>query len=370
MSGDDLIEKIVKRIQRSTCLPVWHASIFRIFFGFFLLLFDTPYFGWMGDVPNSFFNPPLLSVSRLFPGFPSDEILFALDILVVPLAVFITVGIRPRISGFAFVFIYLVGSSFEYSFGKIEHAIMPIAALLCFSFSNWGTKNALVPDRRWPFHSLSSAVLAVLISFGMFTAGFEKLLYWVDFDLSTNGFLSWFYSGYFNLGGQYLLADLVFRLPRWLLELMDYSAVVLELSPFLCLLSGARFWKSWLLVACMFHLATTCLLNITFMVHIPVYSVFFLYPLLDRVKLKNNLRLSRLIRLIYIPATLMGSLHIALRLGGEGVDYLIALLIPLDRALNLWFTAALWVGTVVLGFFSLLSYNRKPREYAKQDSYT
>lgn len=368
-SAEASIGKIVEKIQRSTYLPVWHASVFRIVFGFFLLLFDTPYYGWMSGIPDSLFNPPLLSVSRLFSGFPSDKILFSVDILAVLLIICITVGICSRISGFIFVFIYLVGSSFQYSFGKIDHTIMVIAALLCFSFSNWGTENALIPDKRWSLHSLSSSVLAVLISFGMFTAGFEKLLYWVDLDLSTNGFLSWFYSGYFNLGRQYLLADIVFGLPRWLLELMDYSAVLLELSPFACLLAGERFWKSWVLVACLFHLANTCLLNITFIVHIPVYLAFFLYPLPSRVKLENAVWLSRLIRFIYIPAALIGSLHIALRLGGKGVDYLVALLIPLDRALNLWFVAALWLCTAILGFLSLLSCHPKRREYAKQDSY-
>jgi hypothetical protein len=55
----------------------------------------------------------------------------------------------------------------------------------------------------------------------MFTAGFDKALHWINFDLSTGGFLS-----------------------------LDATAVAFELSPFFSLLAGRA---AWLLVATCFH---------------------------------------------------------------------------------------------------------------------
>ncbi len=355
--AEKIIKKILTRIQRSVPIPEWHSSIFRIFLGIYILLFSISEFGWINDVPKSLFNPPLISLSRLFSGFPSG-ILFYLNILIVLFAVFITLGIRSRASSLTFVVINIFGDSFIYSFGKIDHGgVMLIATLVCFSFSNWGTKNALIPDKYCPYHKLSSVLLAILLAFGMFTAGFEKLIFWVDFDLSTNGFLSWFYPGYFNLGKQELLANLVFYLPTPFLEILDYSAVIFELAPFLCLIAGARFWKSWLLLACVFHLANACLLNITFLNHLPIYCAFFLYPTLDRAKLEKTMQMKRLIRFTYILAILLGAMHIALRLRGDGVA---SLLISADGISKLWFSLILWPGAIILGFLGLFSHHRKP----------
>ena len=69
------------------------------------------------------------------------------------------------------------------------------------------------PDRRID-HKMATRALAtagVLIAFGMFTAGFEKALHWVNFDLSRNGFLSWFYRGYYTLDRKLLLAPVVLK---------------------------------------------------------------------------------------------------------------------------------------------------------------
>jgi hypothetical protein len=354
-SAEQLIGRVVKRIQSSTYLPVWHASVFRIFLGMFILVIYTPNYGWLSSVPPSLYNPPLLSMARLFSGFPPAIVLQVLDLLIVLLAVCIAVGIRTRISCLAYIVIELFMSSFRYSFGKIDHTgILLLTTLFCFSFSNWGTKNAIAPDRSLSFHPYASGMVAVLLSFAMFTAGFEKLLKWIDFDLSTSGFLFWFYHGYFNLGRQYLFADAVFDLPIWLLELMDYTAVIFELSPFLCLLAGARFWKLWLLVACTFHLANVFLLNIIFTSHLAVYCSFFLYPLIIK---KNGKRFLRTLRFFYVVAVLMGAIHIVLRLSGNGVE---SLLMPPNEVARLWIDVILWIAAIVLGIFSLLAKRQKP----------
>jgi hypothetical protein len=108
----------------------------------------------------------------------------------------------------------------------------------------------------------------------MFTAGFDKALHWINFDLSTGGFLSWFYSGYYILDRKLLLAPLVYRVPPQLFKILDYAAVAFELSPFFFLLAGRTAWRAWLLVAICFHLANALLLNIPFYGQVLVYLPF------------------------------------------------------------------------------------------------
>ncbi|MGF1459587.1 MAG: hypothetical protein ACFBSG_11230 [Leptolyngbyaceae cyanobacterium] len=353
ISIDKFIGALLTRIQSSTFMPTWHSSIFRIFFGLYFLVFGLASFGWISEAPGSFFDPPLFSFSRLASGFPPPALFFTLDILIVLLMVFVTVGIRSRISGLALVLVYWIGRSFQYSFGKIDHDVMIWATLLCMSFSNWGTDNALLPEKTVRSHKTALAMLGIILSFGMFTAGYEKYQNWLDFDLSTNGFLSWFYPGYFNIGRQFLLSDFVFYIPSWLLELMDYSAVFLELTPFLCLLAGARFWKAWLLMACIFHLANLLILNIPFSHHIPVYSCFFLYPLLREGRLRYGSLFSNLIKGALVFAMAVGAIHLALRLNGSGTASFIKP--SVKGTTSLLIDGCMWAAAVVLGGFSLLS---------------
>jgi len=108
----------------------------------------------------------------------------------------------------------------------------------------------------------------------MFTAGFDKALHWINFDLSTSGFLSWFYGGYYTLDRKLLLAPLVLKLHPHLTKVLDFAAVALELSPFLFLLAGRTAWRAWLLIATCFHLANALVLNIPFYFHVIVYLPF------------------------------------------------------------------------------------------------
>jgi hypothetical protein len=67
-------------------------------------------------------------------------------------------------------------------------------------FTNWGVGYALIPDKEVAKKQQRRvlAILAVILCFGMFTAGFEKARHWIDFDLTKGGFIDWFYSGFFS----------------------------------------------------------------------------------------------------------------------------------------------------------------------------
>ena len=163
-------------------------------------------------------------------------------LLTVSVSFALLLGVKTRYAGICYVLLTFIGNSFKFSFGKIDHPIMFPVFILGLSFSNWGTYYALIPDKKISIKMQRRilAILAVLLCFGMFTAGFEKALYWIDFNLEKGGFLHWFYSGYFNLERQYLLAPFVLKVPPKIFEIFDYLLYLsfLQLLLFLLVASG------------------------------------------------------------------------------------------------------------------------------------
>ncbi len=251
-------------------------SLLRILYGLFIALFATPSFSWIGTVPQGLFLPPFFSLGNFFDDFPSYPWLLAIDISLIIFTICLLLGVKTRYAGILFSFFYIIGCSFQFSFGKIDHGIMFPVFIFGLSFTNWGVSYAVIPDQRVSkqVQRRVLAILAVLLCFGMFTAGAEKMLSWIDLDLEKGGFLSWFYSGFFNLERKYLLAPFVLVVPPQTFEIFDYFAVVFELSPMIALLAGRRWWQLWLFIACLFHLGNTTLLNIPFSIHAPVYLSF------------------------------------------------------------------------------------------------
>ena len=89
-------------------------------------------------------------------------------------------------------------------------------------------KSSQLIERLFPVRA--ETLLALAITFGMFTAGFEKSTNWIDFDMSESGFLKWFYGGYLNNGRTHMLADWVPHMHPLIIESFDYIAVIFELS--------------------------------------------------------------------------------------------------------------------------------------------
>ena len=251
-------------------------STLRILYGFFIILFATPSYSWIGKVPQSLFDPPFFSIGNLFNSFPSYFWLLTIDILLIILTICLLLGVKARYAGILFSLFYIIGSSFQFSFGKIDHSIMFPVFILGLSFTNWGTNYALIRDKKVSkqVQRRVLAILAVLLCFGMFTAGAEKALHWIDLDLERGGFLNWFYSGFFSLERKYLLAPFVLLVPPQTFEIFDYFAVIFELSPIIALFAGRKWWQLWLFVASAFHLGNTLLLNIPFIYHALVYLSF------------------------------------------------------------------------------------------------
>ena len=343
-----------ERVATSTVVTDSSLGIFRWIFGIFLILFNVPFFGWISQAPNAFFNPPYLSLANLFNEFPGDLFFYILNILIIISVFFLTLGIKARFSSWLLLIAWLIGNNFQFAFGKIDHgSIMILALLLCMNFSNWGTYYALIPDKKLSRNSSKKALalLSVLLAFAMFTAGFEKALNWIDFDFSTGGFMSWFYPGYYNLNRTDLLAPVVLELPKWIFEFVDYIAVVFELSGFIALLSSKKWWLSWLFVACLFHFSNILLLNIPFNNHFAVYLAFVDFSQI-RIMGRGSFSISKqakffLSGLVFV----LCFTHFLPRVLGQNFNFF--------PGANLYVGIFIWILAAVIIFIDLLAANKK-----------
>ncbi len=270
-----LNDRFWARIAANTEVSVYSLGAFRIIVGLYILIFSFKTYTWIGDAPNLFFNPPALSIASLFKSFPPVIFFKMGDIFLLAFLVLIVLGVRAKIFAILYVLFSIILTTFNYSFGKIDHGIIAYVAIGCMAFSGWGNKFALVPD-KYEKRNMQRALglLAVVLAFGMFTAGFPKAFNWINLDLDSNGFLSWYYKGKFFYGRTHFLAPYVEQFPIYLLKGFDFIAVAFELSAFFMLLWSARTWKLWLITAILFHLMVALFLNINFTVMLIAYMAF------------------------------------------------------------------------------------------------
>jgi hypothetical protein len=207
----------------------------------------------------------------------------------------------------------------------IVHDILIWVVALCLAFTDWGVPYALVPDRRInpKVAARALATAGVLIAFGMFTSGSLKALPWINFDLSTSGFASWFYGPYYTLDRAFLLAPFLFKIPPQLFKIVDFTAVAFELSAFFFLFAGRVGWRVWLLVAAIFHLANLLLLNIDFYFQALVYLPFVaLARFFGRSKVSAATEVPSWRVPVIVSTVILGVAHTAQRLRGEGGEFL------------------------------------------------
>ncbi|MEL7520185.1 MAG: hypothetical protein AAF050_16395 [Cyanobacteria bacterium J06649_5] len=281
------LEGAEARVRAATAIDIESLCLFRIVFGLFTLCLWWKSYRWIGSVPETFFAPHFFTLPALFPGFPPAFVFYGLDIGIALLVMTLTIGAFTRFSTRGLLVLFTIAESFHYSLGKIDHEILYLCVLLVMSFKDWGryfsidslrsggTTRGEQAHRQADRQRLDNLwILAVFVTFGFFSAGFGKALSWVDFDLTTSGFLSWLYRGYFTEGNDRLLAPLLMKINFPLLwELLDISAVIFELG-FLWAMFSRRSWYVWLTIACSFHLANCLLLNIPFVQNAIAYLAF------------------------------------------------------------------------------------------------
>jgi predicted DCC family thiol-disulfide oxidoreductase YuxK len=269
-------------------------ALSRIFYAAFWLLTGIPTFAWVSANPPGFYSPPPLSLGALFAQFPSAAGLRVLDVAIGLLFLCLLTGFKTKATSILLSLAWIVGNSFRFSFGKIDHTIMAVITPAVMAFSGWGArfsidaKRGQVSDaasdaavRAWPL-----SLLALLLAFGFFSAGLPKLLAWADFDLGTQGARSWLVSGWYGLGHRRLLAPLFIQIGNpYFWEITDLVAVAFEVG-FLFSLVRLALFRTFLFTAVMFHFVNLLMLNIAFTIMLPVYVVFApwerLVPLIPR----------------------------------------------------------------------------------------
>jgi hypothetical protein len=282
---ENFLQRFFQRIKTSVSVNDTAMACFRIFFGLGMLTTFLPSWSWLGDVPPAFFKPRPLSVAYLADGHLPQEVYLFFDVFIIVLFVFLILGFFTRATLLVLFVLSSVLYSFSYTFDKIDHyTTVLMFTYLCMAFTNSGTQFAVRKDKKRSssLQSRALATLALIICFGMFTAGFPKFINWVDFDLGTSGFLNWFYTGYFNVDNNKLLTPYIFGAPPILFEFLDYTAAIFEITGIYFLWKGKKHWVFYILVATLFHLANLFVLNIDFTQNVICYAIFVLPTLFYR----------------------------------------------------------------------------------------
>lgn len=293
-SIDSWLGSIFESIKSAAHVQTDQLACYRVVFGALLLSYFMPSWSWLADTPPAMFKPYFFSFANLTDSHLPNLAYKSADILAILFTLMITLGIRARVALYGMFILSSVFYSYYYSFGKIDHhTTILIFTYLILAQTNSGTRFALIKDKEVSIAKQDSAIalLAIIICFGFFSAGLPKLLKWVDFDLNSIGFLSWFYPSYFLEKNQMFLAPYVFQIPTIVLECMDYIAAIFEVSGFFFLIKGKKQWLFFLTTACVFHLANLLLLNIDFSLNLLAYAIFIAAPIIFGIFQKHKLNL-------------------------------------------------------------------------------
>jgi predicted DCC family thiol-disulfide oxidoreductase YuxK len=251
-------------------------AVSRILYASLFLVGGLPTFSWVSANPPGFFYPPPLSVAAWFTRFPDARVLYVLDISICVLLVFLLTGFKTRASSVLLTVALLIGYSFRFSFGKIDHNILLVVMPGILAFAGWDACFSIdARDRAGPraVHAWPVTLLALLVGFGFLSAGLPKLTTWVDFDLSTQGVRSWVFNSW-SMGRRRLLLPYFMTVGNgYFWETLDLMAVIFEVGFFFSLAHRTAF-RTFLFLAVMFHLMNLFMVNITFPGHIRLYAVF------------------------------------------------------------------------------------------------
>lgn len=262
-----------------------HLGLMRIIYAAFSLVMLSGYrFDWLAGLPTGFFAPPP-GVARLFGDFPSEPTLWALSLLMILLNVLLLVGWRTSWVGAAFSCVVITLFSLVFSLGNIYHLILWAATPFVMSFSGWG--NALSLDarragREGPVHSWAVTLMAFLVGFSFFTAGFAKLYggWLIPESAVWQHFMNVFYG--VGAGRDQLLAPLFagFDLP-WFWDLGDWYVVWWQLLFVFAALHPTTM-RLFCLSGVVFHVMVLLILNISFAIHVIVFLLFTNWRRIER----------------------------------------------------------------------------------------
>ncbi len=308
-----LIERLNNIIHHSFELPAKGLALFRIAFVLFtLLIIGFPHFSWVADNPDFIYNP-VPSFAIFFENFPPKLLLQILETLIAVLYICLLFGYKTPTTSLLITGLTIIGRTFLFTLGKIDHTILFDLLPAMMAFSGWGAVLSIdsklnkegkgVHASNWTI-----ALVAFTLAFAMFTAGLPKLFTgWLEIGTqATQGHLV---DSYYLMERQELLAPFLLNVKSvFFWEILDYAAVLFEIS-FLFVIFRSAYFRIFVWIALFFHLGNLLMLNISFINQFSIYMLF-LHPK-QYQKWASNPRLSSLIsKLINSKTMITGILMI------------------------------------------------------------
>lgn len=263
-----------------------HLGLFRIIYaGFSLVMLFGYRFDWLSDLPSGFFAPRP-GIGQLFSDFPSAPVMQALSGLMIVLNVLLLVGWRTRWVSIAFSAVLIVLFALLFSLGNIYHLILWASTPLVMSFSGWGNSlslDARRAGREGPVNGWALTLMAFVVGFSFFTAGYAKLSGgWL---ISESAVWQHFMNVYYGVGEgrDKLLAPFFagFQLP-WFWDLSDWYVVWWQLLFVFAALHPTTM-RLFCWMGIVFHVMVLLILNISFSIHVIVFLAFTNWARIERV---------------------------------------------------------------------------------------
>lgn len=255
-------------------------GLLRIFTSLFILFFLIPgqggaHFSFLSEMPGDFFAPPP-GPMLLLDGFPDYAVFQVLHTLLLFSLIGMLFGYFTKTASIISGITILMLQGLIFSIGKVNHELLIATVPIIMSFSNWGAAFSIDSVRKGSandVHAWPLTMLALIIGFMMFTAGFPKVLGgWLDpATQATQGHL---FNQVFVRERDALLALWFINLDNvvfW--ELLDWATVFFEIV-FLAAVASRKWFQRFICLAVCFHFSTMMMLNIAFLPNFIAYAVF------------------------------------------------------------------------------------------------
>lgn len=254
-----------------------HLSLFRIFYCLYAILIQgVPTYIWLNDNQSIPFFPPKLSLGTLFIDLPPPLIFVIITILVHVLMIFLLFGFLTKFSAISLSTLMLIGHSFKYSFGKIDHDIFFIILPFLLCNSGWGNHISLDTikySKKVEPLKKSVRYIALFFGYAMFIAGISKCLGgWLSLD--SQAIYYYIFLHQISVHQISWFPSLIIKYSNFIsFEIFDYLIIAFEIG-FLFSVVKPKFFRFFICLAIIFHFTNFIFIGISFLWNIPFYILF------------------------------------------------------------------------------------------------
>jgi len=269
-----------------------HLSLFRIFFCLYaIFIVGLPNYLWISTNHAIPFFPPELSLGSLFSDLPPLFFFTIITVLIHLLFGCLLFGFFTRPVSISLSILMVIGHTFKYSFGKIDHDIFFVLLPLLLCNSGWGDYFSLDKIRNSASTSrekFSVRYIALFFGYAMFIAGVGKYVGdWLHLDSQ---------AVYYHAFRYQTLTDTPPLAPSFFIkyfntnwsEIFDYLIVFFE-TGFLLAVVKPSIFRIFICLTLIFHFINFITLGIGFIGNIPLYILFIKWQKVFKLDAPNKL---------------------------------------------------------------------------------